>query len=50
MDRYATQAMQNGFTIVRDRRSGLTGLYVTTTGAYRSGDLRNVPASLILSR
>lgn len=43
----STQRMPNGLTHVRCRRSGLTGLYVTATGAYHAGDLRNVPARVI---
>ena len=41
MQDFTFQNLGNGLTLVRDLRSGLTGLYTTTTRTYHSGDLRN---------
>lgn len=45
----AMERMQNGLTRCYDRRSGLSGCYDTATGAYRHGDLRNLPAARIIA-
>jgi hypothetical protein len=43
---YAAVRMANGYVVVRDRLSGLQGVY-ERTGEYRHGDLRRVPVEVI---
>ena len=48
--RYSVERLPNGYTLVRDRLSGLQGLYEARDGelVYMHGDLRYLPALVAL--